>query len=63
MLDVSSKSADAEKWAAENESLKQQLADMRKEFAELSARVEPEKRGPGRPRKAENAVHEVTEAL
>jgi hypothetical protein len=63
MLDVSSKSADAEKWAAENEALKQQLADMRKEFAELSARVDPEKRGPGRPRKAENAVSEVTEAL
>ena len=63
MLDAAAGSAGAEKYAAENEALKQRIADMERQFAELSARVDPEKRGPGRPRKAENAVHELTEAL
>ncbi|MET4529149.1 hypothetical protein [Bradyrhizobium sp. JR18.2] len=63
MLDASAGSAGAEKYAAENEALKQRIADMEKQFAELSAKVDPEKRGPGRPRKPENAVHELTEAL
>jgi cell division protein FtsB len=62
MLDAAAGGAEAQKYAAENEALKQRIADMEKQFAELSARVEPEKRGPGRPRK-ENAVNELTEAL
>jgi hypothetical protein len=63
MLDAAAGNAGAEKYAAENEALKQRIADMEKQFAELSARVDPEKRGPGRPRKAENTVNELTEAL
>ena len=62
MLDAAAGSAGAEKYAAENEALKQRIADMEKQFAELSAKVDGEKRGPGRPRK-ENAVNELTEAL
>jgi hypothetical protein len=61
-LDSAGNSAVAEKYAVENESLKRQMADMQTELARLSASVE-EKRGPGRPRKPENAIHEVTEAL
>lgn len=62
-LEVSGNSAAAEKYAVENEELKRQIAALQSQFAELSAKVDPEKRGPGRPRKAENAVHEMTEAL
>lgn len=62
-LDVAGNSADAERYATENEALKQQIADLQKQFAELSAKVDTEKRGPGRPRKPENAVSELTEAL
>lgn len=63
MLDTAAGGALAEKYAAENEALKQQLVDMQKQFAELSAKVDGEKRGPGRPRRADNAVNELTEAL
>ncbi|UQD69211.1 hypothetical protein JEY40_24660 [Bradyrhizobium japonicum] len=63
MLDMAAGGAAAEKYATENEALKQRIADMEKQFAELSAKVDPEKRGPGRPRKPENPVHELTEAL
>ena len=62
MLDNAAGGAAAERYAAENEALKQRIADMEKQFAELSAKVDVEKRGPGRPRK-ENAVSELTEAL
>lgn len=62
-LEVAGNSAAAQKYASENEALKQRLADMEAQFASLSARVDGDKRGPGRPRKAENAVHEMTEAL
>lgn len=61
-LDSAGNSAVAEKYAVENETLKREMADIRAEMARLSASVE-EKRGPGRPRKPENAIHEVTEAL
>jgi hypothetical protein len=63
MLASASGGAEAQKYAAENEALKQRIADMEKQFAELSAKVDSEKRGPGRPRKTENAVSELTEAL
>lgn len=63
MLDKAAGSAAVEKYAAENEALKQRIADMEKQFAELSSRIEPEKRGPGRPRRAENAINQLTEAL
>ena len=61
-LDSAGNSAVAEKYAAENEALKRQITDMQAELARLSESVEG-KRGPGRPRKPENAVHELTEAL
>jgi hypothetical protein len=62
-LEVSGNSAAAERYAVENENLKREMADLRNELAAVSARVDAEKRGPGRPRKPENAVHELTEAL
>ena len=62
MLDSAAGSAFAEKYAVENESLKRELADLRAEMAALSARVEPEKRGPGRPPKT-NAIKELVEPL
>jgi hypothetical protein len=52
-LALAENSAAAEKYAVENEELKQRIAGMEKQFAELSATVE--KRGPGRPRKEEAA--------
>lgn len=61
-LDVAGNSAAAEKYAAENESLKRDLAALQAQLAEISAKVE-EKRGPGRPRKPDNAISELTEAL
>lgn len=62
MLDTAAGGAAAEKYAAENEALKREMADLRAELAAVSARVDADKRGPGRPRK-ENAVNELTEAL
>lgn len=56
MLDSAAGGAAAEKYAAENETLKQRISDMEKQFAELSSRVDPEKRGPGRPRKEVEAA-------
>lgn len=58
-LKAAEDSAYAPKLAAENEELKQRIAALEKQFAELA----PEKRPPGRPRKTENPVHEITEAL
>lgn len=65
MLDAAGGSALAEKYAVENEDLKRQVADMKEQFSLLSAQVaeQGDKRGPGRPRKPENAVHAITEAL
>ena len=61
-LETAHNSAAAEKYAAENEVLKREIATLQQQFAELSARVEPEKRGPGRPRTT-NAVKEMVEPL
>jgi hypothetical protein len=61
-LALAENSAAAEKYAVENEALKQQIADLTRQFAELSAKVDPEKRGPGRPRST-NAVKELVEPL
>jgi hypothetical protein len=61
-LETATNSAASEKYAVENEALKQQIADLQKQFAELSARVDPEKRGPGRP-KTTNPVKELVEPL
>lgn len=62
-LALAENSAAVQQYAVENEALKQQIAALQSQFAELSAKVDPERRGPGRPRKPENAVHELTEAL
>ena len=61
-LATAENSAAAEKYAAENEDLKRQIADLQSQFASLSARVDPEKRGPGRPRTT-NAIKELVEPL
>jgi hypothetical protein len=58
-LEVSGNSAAAQKYAAENEELKQRIAQLEAQFAELA----PDKPKLGRPRKPENAVSELTEAL
>lgn len=49
-LGVAAGSAAAEKVAAENESLKNRIADLEAQIASLAARFDGEKRGPGRPR-------------
>jgi hypothetical protein len=61
-LALAADSAAGEKYAVENEELKQQIANLQSQFAELSAKVDPEKRGPGRPRTT-NAVKELVEPL
>ena len=45
-------SATAQKYAVENDALKQRLAALEAQFEELSKDLPEEKRGPGRPRKA-----------
>jgi hypothetical protein len=63
-LELAKDTGAAQKYAVENEDLKREMAELRGQLAELSNRLtEPEKRGPGRPRKPENAIHEITEAL
>ena len=55
-LESAEKNGASAKFAAENERLRTDMEEMRKQIAELSAQVrEPEKRGPGRPRKDEAA--------
>jgi hypothetical protein len=56
-LESAEKNGTAAKFAAENERLRNDIEEMRRQIAELSAQVskEPEKRGPGRPRKDEAA--------
>ena len=58
MLDVSKNTAAAEKYAAENESLRQRITELESQFAALSG----DKRGPGRPRTT-NPVKELVEPL
>ena len=62
-LDIAGNSAATEKYAVENEALRREMVDMRAEMARLSASMETDKRGPGRPRKTDNPVNELTEAL
>jgi hypothetical protein len=56
-LESAEKNGASAKFAAENERLRNDIEEMRKQIAELSAQIskEPEKRGPGRPRKEEAA--------
>ena len=61
-LKLAGDSAAVQKFAVENNELKQRIADMEKQFAELSAQINPEKRGPGRPRST-NSVKELVEPL
>jgi hypothetical protein len=53
-------SADVQRYASENAEMKEEIAEQRKIIAELSAKVsalsDPEKRGPGRPRKEEQVA-------
>lgn len=61
-LETASSSAAAQKYATENEALKRDIEILKGQIAEISARTgTPEKRGPGRPPKAANAVHEMVE--
>lgn len=61
-LETASNSATAQKYASENEALKRDIELLKGQIAEISARSgQPEKRGPGRPPKAPNAVHEMVE--
>ena len=57
-LEVAGNSAAAQKYATENAELKQRIAQLEQQFAEIS-----DKRGPGRPRKPDNTVSELVEAL
>ena len=59
-MDAAGGGAAIEKYAAENESLKRDMEIMRQQIAELSARSDAEKRGPGRPKRAD-AVREMVE--
>ncbi len=59
-MDAAGGGAAIEKYAAENESLKRDMEIMRQQIAELSARSDPEKRGPGRPKRTD-AVREMVE--
>lgn len=55
-LESAEKNGASAKFAAENERLRNDMEEMRRQIAELSAQIEkPEKRGPGRPRKDEAA--------
>ena len=56
-LESAEKNGVSAKYAAENERLRTDMDDMRKQIAELSAQVgkDPERRKPGRPRKEEAA--------
>jgi hypothetical protein len=60
-LDNAKDSGASVKLAAENERMKADIDDLRKQIAELGGKEQ--KRKPGRPRKPENAVHEITESL
>jgi hypothetical protein len=63
-LEVSGNTAEAQKYATENENLKRDIADLRGQFEALSAQVEADKKATaGRTRKPGNAVSEITEAL
>lgn len=48
--------AAASKLAAENERKDTEMAELRRQIADLASRLEPEKRGPGRPRKEAEAA-------
>jgi hypothetical protein len=58
-LETAGNSAAVEKYAAENETLRRDMDLLRQQIAEISARTE--KRGPGRPPKASNPVHDLVE--
>jgi hypothetical protein len=60
-LETAKDGAATARYAVENEELKASLAEMRAEMATLAARLEPEKRGPGRPKA--NRINELVEPL